>query len=50
MYVGQVYAKGAAGVAAWPAIGLTRGCAVGVTEVADCYTKAIWAVFMALAA
>jgi len=45
-----VCAKGTAKVVAWPAVGLIGGCAVGVAEVINCYTGAVWAVFTALAA
>ncbi len=50
MYIGQVYTKGVAGVVVRPAIGLIKGCAVGVTEVTDCCTRVIQAVFVTLAA
>ena len=43
-------AGGTAGVVAQPAVGLTGGCAVGITKIADYYTGAVWAIFIALAA
>ena len=50
MYIGQACIRGIVGVATQLAVGLTRGCAVGVTKVANCYTGAVQAVFIALAA
>ena len=41
LYVGQVYAEGVVGVAVWPTAGLTGGCIVGVTGVADYCTGAV---------
>jgi len=39
-----------AGVVVWLAAGLTKGCMVGVVKIADYCTKAVQAVFVALAA